>query len=304
MYYCGWDGGGTKTEVCAIDPAGNKLASAAFGPLNVNGASREAVAETVVQCVRFMLDHEREWGQCGFLVIGMAGVSNENAVRMLENAVRDAGYSGPMRLEGDQEIALSGAVEGPGAVLIAGTGAICFGRDAAGSRFRVGGYGYLIDDGGSGYAIGRDILAAVVRAADGRGESTPLQDMTFEKLGVSDIRGMITWLYSPETGKKEVASLAPLLLRAMDMGDAAAARIAEKASRDLAELAVTLWRKSGMKGGELALTGSVMNHYPFIRARAIELVRAALPQVAVDSPKHTPARGAALLAREYAQTGA
>ena len=42
------------------------------------------------------------------------------------------------------------AVNGPGAVLIAGTGAVCFGRDAQGNSFRVGGYGYLIDDGGSG----------------------------------------------------------------------------------------------------------------------------------------------------------
>ena len=57
---------------------------------------------------------------------------------MMENTVRSAGYPGPLRILGDQEIALEGAIQGHGAVLIAGTGAICFGRDKAGNRFDAG----------------------------------------------------------------------------------------------------------------------------------------------------------------------
>ena len=51
-----------------------------------------------------------------------------------------------------------------------------------------------------------------------------------------------------------------------------------------------------MTGGELALTGSVMNHYPLIRAQTEALIRAALPDAVLLSPRHRPARGAALLA--------
>lgn len=296
MYYCGWDGGGTKTEVCILGPDGQEQACASFGPLNVNGAALETVAQTARDCVAFMASQPGGCGSCAALVIGMAGVSNQNAAALLEKAVRAAGYRGKLRIVGDQEIALSGAVQGPGAVLIAGTGAICFGKDQQGNPFRVGGYGYLIDDGGSGYAIGRDILAAAARAVDGRGPETALRDMVFSQLNVSDIGGVITWLYRPETGKKEVASLAPLLLRALETGDAAAQAIAAKAAKDLAELAITAWRKTGMTGGELALTGSVMNHYPLIRAQTEALIRAALPDAVLLSPRHRPARGAALLA--------
>ena len=296
MYYCGWDGGGTKTEVCILNREG-KTASQAFGPLNVNGASRETVEKTVRDAVTYMSCQPDGLSGCAMLVIGMAGVSNRDAAAFMEQTVRQAGYEGPLRLAGDQEIALAGAIQGYGAVLIAGTGAICYGRDLAGNSFRVGGWGYLIDDGGSGYAIGRDILMAAVRAEDGRGKDTCLKQKAFDALGVKDISGIITWLYSPGTGKKEIASLAPLLLPALEAGDEAAGAIARKAANDLAELVITGWHKTGMRDGEAAMTGSILNRYAPIRSMAEARIHAELPEVRVISPRFSPARGAALMAQ-------
>ena len=53
MYYCGWDGGGTKTEVC-IQHENGETASQSFGPLNVNGSSKETVEKTVREAVNCM----------------------------------------------------------------------------------------------------------------------------------------------------------------------------------------------------------------------------------------------------------
>ena len=212
-YVCGWDGGGTKTQVLCLTQEGRVAGEGTFGPLNLNGAEEEKIAATIRESVAFMAGQPGGLAGCGALVIGTAGVSNRAAVELVTRAVRQCGYKGPLRLLGDQEIALAGAIDGPGAVLVAGTGAICCGRDGAGNRTRVGGYGYLIDDGGSGYALGRDILTAVVRAADGRGPATALTQAVFAALGVQSVGEIITWLYAPATGKKEVAALAPLLLR-------------------------------------------------------------------------------------------
>ena len=297
MYYCGWDGGGTKTEVCILYENGETV-SQSFGPLNANGASRETVEKTVRDSVEYMRSQQEGLEGCSMLVIGMAGASNRDAAELVTQAARDAGYTGPLRLVGDQEIALAGAIRGHGAVLIAGTGAICYGRDPAGNSFRVGGWGYLIDDGGSGYAIGRDILMATVRAEDGRGKDTCLKQKVFEALNVKDIRGVITWLYDPGTGKKEIASLAPLLLPALDAKDEAALEIAGQAANDLAELVITGWRKTGMEDGEIAMTGSILNRYAPIRTRTEERIRAALPKVSIISPRFSPARGAAMMAKE------
>ena len=292
---CGWDGGGTKTEVLCLNESGVIVAQSAFGPLNLNGSSPEQIRDTVRRAVAFMA--YTPGGIPEALVIGTAGISNHAATQLLRDAVREAGYSGPLALRGDQETALSGAVEGPGAVLIAGTGAICCGRDAQGHTVRVGGYGHLIDDGGSGYAIGRDILAAVVRAEDGRDAPHCLTKAVYQQLNISSVSELITWLYRPGTSKKDVAALSPLLQHALGQQDAAALRIANRAAVELAELGMTAWRRLSLSGGEMALTGSILKHYPAIR-RGVEMrLREACPDMRCIDPRGTAAYGAALLAR-------
>ena len=300
--YCGWDGGGTKTEICLTDEAGRKMASAVFGPLNPNGASPEQVYATVQDGVHYMKEQAGSAGISG-LVIGLAGISNRDARTLVENALAEAGWTGPFRLVGDQEIALAGAVDGPGMLLIAGTGSVCSGRDAEGRPFRVGGYGYLIDDGGSGWAIGRSMLAWIVRAADGRRSGTMLTDLVFDRLGIATVGELITWLYAPETGKREVAALASLLPAALEARDPAAEAIARQAAEDLAELVETGWKKSGLREGEVALTGGVLLRSPLIRERLEERLRETCPGLRTLEPRRTPAEGAAKMAREMFSHG-
>ena len=296
MYFCGWDGGGSTTKALALDAQGNAIAEAVFGPLNPNGASLDTVKKTITDAVRWMASLPGGLAECGGLVAGMAGVSNRQAAQTVEDIVRASGYTGSFRLLGDHEIALAGAIQGHGAILIAGTGAVCFGRDKAGNPFRTGGYGYLIDDGGSGYALGRDILAAVVRAFDRRGPATCLTDLVFQQLHIQDISQLITWLYAPETGKKEIGSLAPLLLRALAQNDEAAQAIAHKAVDDLAELVIASWRKTGMTDGELAFFGSISQYYTCIREGLTKRLSEALPGVSIIEAHHPAAHGAAALA--------
>ena len=298
MLYCGWDGGGTKTEVCLTDDAG-RTRTAVFGPLNPNGASRERVPETVRACIQHMKEQAGSLAEVGGLVVGMAGISNLSARTMVETALADAGWTGPLRLMGDQEIALAGAVEGPGMLLIAGTGSVCCGRDADGNLFRVGGYGYLIDDCGSGWAIGRDILAAVVRAEDGRGPATAFTNTVFERLQIVSVGELITWLYAPETGKREVAAMASLLPGALEKKDAAAEAIALQAADDLAEMAETGWKRSGLEKGELALTGSILLRIPAVREALEARLGQTCPGLRITRPRATPAEGAAKIAQKF-----
>lgn len=297
-YVCGWDGGGTKTQVLCLTPGGRITGEETFGPLNLNGAEEEKIAATIRESVAFMAGQPGGLAGCGGLVIGTAGVSNRAAVELVNRTVRQCGYAGPLRLLGDQEIALAGAIDGPGAVLVAGTGAICCGRDGVGNRTRVGGYGYRIDDGGSGYALGRDILAAVVRAADGRGPATMLTQAVFDALGVTTVGEIITWLYAPATGKKEVAALAPLLLPALEAEDAAALGIARAAAAELSLLACTAWKNLCLERGELALAGSILQRYPRIRQAVADQCLARYPKMEIIAPRGSAAWGAARLALE------
>lgn len=294
-FYCGWDGGGSKTEVLCVDESGKEIARGSFGSLNINGAPEERVAQTIADAVCLM----RTAGNledCLGLAIGAAGVSNAHVSAFIERNVRENGYAGKLRIVGDHESALEGAVSGPGAVLIAGTGSICFGRDDCGRLVRAGGFGHIIDDGGSGYAIGRDILAAVARAQDCRGRETQLTELVMKQLDVRNVREMITWLYSAQTGKKEIAALAPLLNRALEKRDEAAQEIAAKAARELAEMAIAVWSQLGLESGELALNGSVLEHFSAIREETVRLCREFSPAMNVIRPRGCACEGAVKMA--------
>ena len=298
IYYCGWDGGASKTHVCITDENGVILAEKIFGPINISGASDETVANTIRNCMDFMKSLPYGIKNYNGLVIGVAGISNEGATQFIKETLKQEGYSGNLYLTGDNEIALSGSINGPGAVLIAGTGSICFGRDENGKTFRCGGYGYLIDDEGSGYAIGRDILIAVTKAYDGRAPETCLTEAVYNQLNVNDQKGVITWLYSPETEKKQIAALAPLLIPALNKNDNAANEIAQKAIKALTHLVTASCNKANLKNGEVALLGSIFTNYTYIKEQVINSIKSELPQIKIVIAQHSAAQGAANLARE------
>ncbi len=297
QYYVGWDGGGTKTAVCILGQDGIQVGDETyFGPLNPNGNPTETIRETIYKSVRHMQACLGDIRNCCCLVVGMAGISNKNSVCFIEKVIRETGYNNQLIITGDQEIALNGAIDGAGAVLVAGTGSVCSGRDKNGNAFRTGGCGYIIDDEGSGYAIGRDILKAVVRAADGRISSTLMSEKVFEKMGFRDITDLITWLYDPARTKRDIASFAPILNEAISSGDEVALRIAEHASDELSDLVLSMWKKIGTDAKELALSGGILKHYTFIRSKLTEIILNHIPGICIHDPYHTPAYGAARMA--------
>ena len=296
-FYCGWDGGGTKTEVLCVNEAGQVIGNQSFGPININGATRERVRQSVRDSVALMAAMPGGLDACAGLAIGAAGASNKEVSGLITETIRECGFQGSILLKGDQDIALAGAVEHAGAVLVAGTGSVCCGKDGKGGYARTGGCGYLIDDEGGGYAIGRDILAAAVRAADHRIPPTLLTGLLKETMGFENNRDIITWLYAPDTNKKEVAALSPLMTRAMEQGDEAATAIALKAARELTELVKGVWRTLALQEGELAFVGSILLKCDLINREVTRLCEESCPGLTVIKAHGTPAQGAVKLAR-------
>ena len=64
----------------------------------------------------------------------------------------------------------------------------------------------------------------------------------------------------------------------------------------LAGLVVAAWRKTGMRGGEVALSGSILKYYPAIRDDVLWRLRDALPDTQFIEPRGSASFGAAKLA--------
>lgn len=298
-YIAGWDGGGTKTicEVRSLD--GRKTTRFSAGTLNPNGNARDQTNTTVAALLKQMTELTGSLDGCKMLCIGAAGSSNPDTVQFVRTFLEKCGYNGAIYFTGDQQTALYGALgEMSGAVLIAGTGSICYGQNAIGCKARAGGWGSLMDDVGGGYVLGRDILTAVVRAEDGRGSNTCLRNAVFNYMNVDNVQELIRAVYSPDIGKKEIAALAPLLDDALLQKDTEALKILNKAATELAMLAHPVVEKLKLQDARMVLTGSVLTKCLPIRKATIQILTTDFPALDCVLPMYDAATGAVLLAQK------
>ncbi len=296
QYVIGMDGGGTKTEVLVADREKKPLLRFQGGAINYNGQSKASVDANLQEIFRKILREGYAQTNCTGICIGAAGTSNPAVRTQIMENVREFGYECSVSVLGDEETAFAGALEGTsGAILIAGTGSICYGRDLEGNTYRSGGFGHIIDDAGSGYAIARDMLTAVVRAQDGRGEPTVLADMVFSYLNIGTIEELVGYLYHPGRSKKEIAQLSILIKAAYDAEDPAAIRIVKNCAAELAELASPVLKRIG-EGTKLAVSGSILLKNEDIYREFISRMKELFIRTEVIRPRQDAAYGAVLLA--------
>ena len=225
-YYVAIDGGGTKTHGILADENNKILSELSVGATNPNDVG----VETSVMRLTGLVSKLAEGVTPDVICAGVAGAGNHR--KELEKGLASAFPMSRVKIVND--VALTIAAElpgGDGCCLICGTGCVCFARKA-GELHRIGGWGWLIDGGGSGYNIGRDGLEAVFAAYDGRRTDTMITDFVYEKIGKS-IPEALTDIY--DGGKPYIASFAPCVIAADIEGDMAAGEIIERNMSCLAE---------------------------------------------------------------------
>jgi len=194
-YYLGVDGGGTKTT-CAVGDESHLLATATAGPSNIvrvgEAIARESLQQSVRQaCAAAGITPAQVVRTC----VGGSGAAHPELAGVVRRCLAEI-LTAPIEVVGDMQIALEAAFDnGPGVIVIAGTGSIAYGRDPQGSTVRAGGWGFAIGDEGSAHWIGRTAVNAVLRASDprdGRPESkspqaSPLAAALCKAWGVSSL---------------------------------------------------------------------------------------------------------------------
>jgi N-acetylglucosamine kinase-like BadF-type ATPase len=293
-FVAGIDGGGTRTTVVFGDREGNVLVRREFGAFNYNSIGEKAF-RSLLRTIRQALEEE---GCCLHLTIGAAGVSNADVGRIVGDELKGIPYS----LVGDYMIALEGAHDGgPGLAAISGTGSICFGKKADGTIVRAGGWGHLIGDEGSGYALGCDMLRAVTHEKDGYGDPTLLTKLLEERKGLTDGKDIIRWVYDGD--KATIASLAPLVCEASEAGDSVARNIIMRNAGMLAELIKAVARKTCVSNAPLALFGGLIANEGPMRKALVAALKLKVEDVRVIEPRHDAAIGALMLSAKASKEG-
>ncbi|WP_404454512.1 N-acetylglucosamine kinase [Oceanobacillus kapialis] len=244
VYYIGIDGGGTKTHAVLADGTGKVIAQAMGGPSNPNAVG-ETELVAMFQTLFSKLDDANQniLSQVKRLYAGIAGAGNPANQTMLKDILSSLLPHTLVRVEPDAVCALySGTYGQAGIVQIAGTGSITYGINEAGEQARVGGWGYLFGDEGSGYAIGKAAVTEALKSVDGRGEPTILLELLYEHFHVFHPQDLIKSIYQADQPKSVIAPLSRIVFQAYFQGDKTAYAILQEAAEDIASQIMALYR--------------------------------------------------------------
>ena len=299
----GVDTGGSKTRVLVANSDGETICEAVGAGAAMVPGNAEHSAELIAALVRGALESdERASGTPRILYVGAAGAGRDAEQAALQDALAQMEIAEEVVVETDAAIALADAFgDGPGVLLIAGTGTIAYGRSPSGLPARCGGWGSVFGDEGGGTWLGRRALSAVAAAHDGREPETALTGAILTAAQVNEVEDLIPWASAAD--RDSIAALAPSVLAMAMQDDARANALVDMAVEELVLHVRALARElfvDDRAAFTVALAGGLLHKGSLLRKRLERRLRAAAPGASMHSDEVDPARGAVKLALRLA----
>ena len=292
------DGGNSKADV-ALVAADGTLLGAVRGPTISHQATSLAEGKR-----RLGLLVEAAGGRVGqrprIAVHCVAGGDYPSDVHMLERAFAEVAPAVETVVLNDTYAALrAGATRPWGIVLICGQGinGAAVGVDGR-RRVRFAGVGDISGDWGGASSVGMAGLGAAVRARDGRGPRTALEEAIPRAVGLVRPEAVTHAYYTGRLNEARIGELAPVVFATAADGDPVARTIIDRLADELATMAVALARRAHLvrREPEIILAGSVFRtddaeFHDRLRSR----ITAAIPDARIQRLAAPPVVGAALI---------
>lgn len=301
-YIIGVDGGGRKTVSAIATLKGEIIGIGRAGTTNINTADRNTVTIQLKKAIKNAIETSGAKGKALISVLGIAGTERERCKKIIREICEELNFTEKTVIVSDAMIALTAATKmKPGVIIISGTGSIALGINREKQIARAGGWGYLLDDEGSGYWIGLKALREVMKAYDGRGKTTILTSMILEKFSLENPRQLVDIAYGRKLTVQEIASITELVSKSASMGDKVAIQILKEAGEKLAEMIYTVIKKLAIKDKVIPIyyTGGVFKTGKYILKPIEEKLREKQVQVKLKKPFLKPVVGSLMLALNY-----
>ena len=289
------DAGQTKIRV-ALDDGRGPRSAVAPGVVRVGAhAGPDIVAERILAAVAELGPLPEPAPPAAIGLSGFEAMGHDDLC-LLADTFRGSLGLGRLTIATDGLTALLGAIGArDGVVVAAGTGTACLARH--GQRYaKVDGWGSLLSDAGSGFAIGRAGLDAALRAYDGRGGSPRLMDAARSRYGT--IEQMPERIYAEQVPTRAVASFAAEVATEAGGGDEVALAILRDAARELAISACAAAARVFKPGDAVLVSyaGNVFQAGDLVLEPFTRELEARRPGTSVVAPSGDPLDGAFLLA--------
>jgi N-acetylmuramic acid 6-phosphate etherase len=259
--FLGIEGGGTRTVALLAAGDGAEVQRVEAGPANLK-LLRDG------NLIQHLASLKRELPRPDGLGIGLAGAWTEFDRNRIRAAAARVWPGVPCFATNDLETALAAGGETlavprlPQVLIVSGTGSCCYGNRADGQEIKVGGWGHLLGDKGSGYETGLRALKAAIYYYDQDGIWPKLGQRILRALQLNEPDDLIGWAQA--AAKRDIAGLAVEVFAAWEQKDKIASDILHAAANSLArDAAICASRVTGGKRKvEFILSGSVLLKQP------------------------------------------
>ena len=293
------DGGNSKVDLALVSRRGELLSLVTGPTISHQQVSMEEATARLAELNSRAAREANVATRSGVGVFCVAGADFPADVRALTSAFEGAGVAERVTVHNDALAALrAGAASGWGVVVVCGAGVNAAGVGPDGRVARLAGIGDLSGDWGGGEGIGREALAAAVRARDRRGPPTDLARLVPERLGARRPIDVARRIYEGSMSDRRLEELAPLVFEVAGSGDAVARGIVDRLADELAAMAVAIARQLRITRREVdvVLTGGVFRATDEAFYRRIESgVHRAVPGARIARLRDRPVLGSALL---------
>ena len=296
------DGGNSKTDVALLAADGTVLAFVR-GPTVSH--QRVELAEAGTRLLGLVRDAARDAGLAvdapiaALGVLCLAGMDLPSDARELRAVHGRSGIAASIVLENDTVAGLRAGSPVPWGVGVdVGAGMNGVGIAPDGRRAAFAGLGPISGDRGGGAALGMDALGAAVRARDGRGPRTVLEQLVPAHFGLRRPIDVTVGIYRGRIPESRVRELAPVAIRAAAAGDAVAATLLDDLADECAAFAIASirWLRVTRRPVPVVLSGGVSRGAGALLAdRVAARVHAIAPLAVVSVLDAPPVLGAALL---------
>lgn len=302
--FLGIDGGGTKTALLLCDAGGRKLAMSEIPTIHLKQVDAKTAAERLSSGLATVLQAaSRVKEEIAGVAFGAPGYGEypellqaypELLATLLPQTpsrqiVNDAvlGWAGSLALQ-------------PGINMVLGTGAIAYGRDAAGNEARSSGWGPIAGDEGSAFWLGQRALGLFAKECDGRSGGHILRDIFYQALGLTQDYDIFDYIGISEKLRNEVAPFATLLSQAAEAGDRGALQIFREAAQEAALAVRACYAKLhfAVEAAVPVSTSGGVFRSPYMRRFLREYLREARAprKFVLQAAQFSPVEGAILLA--------
>lgn len=250
--FIGIDGGATKTEFVLFSSQGSIIHRLCLEGSNPNVSGIDNSFSTLKSGIDTLLSMRPD---VSGVYAGVAGFSSGDNKEIISRFFEKAYPLIKVSLESDICNVISSV---PGirkcVAVICGTGYSTFAYDGK-TLNRIGAWGYLLDDIGGGFGIGREAIRASLAQRDGFGEETIITTMVEDRIG-GDVWDNLNKIYAG--GDSFIASFAPIVFDAYNMKDKKAIDIFNTYADKMAEL-ISFALKTYDCGNDVIISGGLMS---------------------------------------------